>query len=62
MRVKEAYRRAIAWIADNDEPLETDVNVVADQISVLLVADTFQVSVKVVAADVLRVRHYNAQG
>lgn len=53
---RASYRAGVAWIAANDEPLETDAGVVADLISVLLLADLFGVDPSRVAADVLRKR------
>lgn len=37
--MRASYERAIEWIAENDETGETDPTVIADLISVVLVAD-----------------------
>lgn len=50
------YRDAIAWIAENDEPLEGDPNVIEGLISVGLVADLWQKAPAMVANDILRYR------
>lgn len=54
---RASYRHAVQWIALNDDP-ETGDNeeVIADQISVVLVADLFGVTCTKVAADVARER------
>jgi len=38
---RPSYREAVRWIADNDEPLETDLETIAEMISVQLIADLF---------------------
>ena len=50
------YRFGVAWIAENDEPEETDLSAIAAQISVLLLADLFCKEPTKVAADVKRWR------
>ena len=53
---RASYRHGIAWIAENDEPEDFDECVVARQISVVLVADLFDVDPDRVARDVVRFR------
>lgn len=48
--------KAIQWIADNDETGETDSKVMAELISVMLVADLFDKSPAYIARRVLLVR------
>lgn len=56
------YRRAVTWIAHNDESSElNDVQAVAQQISVALVADLFDVHEIDVANAVLALRHWRKQ-
>ena len=50
------YMDAIRWIANNDEPECTDVDVVAGMISVQLIADVWDKGTATVAADVVQVR------
>jgi hypothetical protein len=50
------YVDAVAWIANNDETSETDAAVIAELISVVLVADLWRKEPEDVAADVLRAR------
>jgi hypothetical protein len=50
------YKRALQWIADNDEPMETDVEAMSELISVLLIADLYDVSPRAVADGVMRLR------
>lgn len=50
------YRLAVRWIADNDEPMEEDLETLSSMISVQLVADVFSRPPKEVARDVLRAR------
>jgi hypothetical protein len=50
------YMEAVAWIANNDEPGETDAETVSEMISVLLVADLWRKEPEQVADDVLRAR------
>jgi hypothetical protein len=47
------YQKAIAWIANNDEPGEFDALIVSYFISVSLVADLFNKTPDTVARDVL---------
>jgi hypothetical protein len=56
MKKRASYRFGIAWIALNDETGETDVEQVKGFISVLLLADLFDVPPEKVAADVLKFR------
>ena len=53
---RASYKAGIDWIAWNDEQCETDVNVIAYQISVLLLADLFGKKPEKVAADIIRKR------
>lgn len=55
-RVRANYKAAIYWIAMNDDEVETDLETVARQISVVLVADVWGKDQHRVARDVLRVR------
>lgn len=55
----KSYRRAIAWIADNDEPCEDDASVVSEQLTVLVTADSHGVAPLTVARAVLRHRKEN---
>jgi hypothetical protein len=48
-----SYKEAIAWIANNDEPDETDKEVLVGFISVCLVADLFHKTTDQVAEDVV---------
>ena len=50
------YAEAVAWIANNDETAETEADVIASLISVVLVADLWRKEPEDVAADVLRAR------
>ena len=62
-RVKcRGYRFAVQWCADNDEGAERDPEVVAETISVSLVADLFGVTTDKVARDVLRLREKEDNG
>jgi len=61
---RASYREGIEIIALNDEPLETDVTVIAEQISVMLLGDLFGKDYLKVAQDVLKFRrkHEQSQG
>ncbi len=59
MRKASPYIRAVEWIAMNDEPTKMDLAVVAEQISVLLVADVFGKGVEEVAGDIIHWREGN---
>lgn len=50
------YAAAIAWIGENDEPTCRDSGEIADQLTVLLVADVFGHSAGIVTNDVLDYR------
>lgn len=50
------YTYAIAWIAENDEPLTTDPEEISSFISVLLIADLFGKEPAKVARDVANYR------
>jgi hypothetical protein len=56
---RASYRAGVAWIGENDEPGEADPEAVAELISVMLLADLFDVEPARVASDVLayRTRH-----
>lgn len=56
MAKRASYREGIDWIALNDEPGTDDPAVVADQISVLLLADLFEKEPEEVAHAVIRHR------
>lgn len=53
---RPGYRVAVRWIAENDEPEDTDASTVSSLITVLLVADLFEVEPERVAKDVVRIR------
>lgn len=53
---RRGYRYGVAWIALNDDPLETDPEAISGLISVLLLADLFSVEPERVAQDVIRFR------
>lgn len=50
------YRFGVAWIAGNDEPLEENQGVIAELISVQLLADMYGKDPARVAKDVLAAR------
>lgn len=52
--VRPSYRAAIAWIALNDEPDETNEEEIKLFLSVCLVADLFDKHTDIVAADVVK--------
>lgn len=52
-RGPDTLARGVDWIAQNDEPRDTNVDTVADQISVLLLADIFDCSAEYVARRVV---------
>lgn len=49
-------RRAVAWIAENDDGSETDPKVIETYISVLLVADVFDIDPATIAKAVSQKR------
>ena len=51
-----SLKKAIAWIADNDESGELDIEVMETLISVLLVADLFGKTPTEIATRVVKVR------
>jgi hypothetical protein len=53
---RPAYRHAVQWIADNDEPTILDPLIVQEMISVGLVADLWHKQAADVADDVVRTR------
>lgn len=55
-----SYRAGVRWIAENDEPMETDLESVASQISTLLLADLFGKDPEEVAKAILRQREKDA--
>ena len=50
------YPMVVAWIADNDEPLDFDASSVSRYISVLLAADIFGVRPRKIATDITKRR------
>lgn len=58
-KARMGYEGAVAWVAENDEPLKRDFEFVSGMISVLLVADIFDVPSEKVANDVVcyRIEH-----
>ncbi len=54
--VAHSYMFGVRWIAENDEPMEMDVEVVQGMVSVLLLSDLYNVNEKVVARDVVEER------
>jgi hypothetical protein len=55
--LKHKYKAAIAWIAHNDEDSNlNDLDSLRQQLTVLLVADVFDVAEEVVAQEVMRAR------
>lgn len=54
--MKPTYKKSVAWIADNDEPMEYDLEVLAGFISVCLVADLFDKAPSRVAFDVVQLK------
>lgn len=58
---KAEYRKAIEWIAGNDEPGVMDWIEIVDLISVVMVADLFKVSANEVAKDVIEIRVYGGE-
>jgi hypothetical protein len=53
---RASFRAGVAWIAMNDEPSMAEVEQVAELISVMLLADLFEVEPERVARDVIRYR------
>lgn len=53
---RASYRHGIDWIALNDDPNDMEVKSVRTYISVLMLADLFNVTEERVAADVVKVR------
>lgn len=58
--MRAGYRRAIEWIAFNDETACMDADVMSGLISVVLVADLFGKDAMKVATDVIGVRRTDA--
>ncbi len=56
MIARPSYRSAVAWIALNDEPDESDWEIVAEMISVLMIADLWEKAPAQVAYDVVKYR------
>lgn len=54
--MRPSYRRAVRFIAANDEPSETDVGAVKTLLSVVAVSEAFGVTPEKVANDVLALR------
>jgi hypothetical protein len=58
---RASYRKAVEWIALNDETaVSEDVDTIAGYISTLLAADLFDIEPERVAKDVLRYRKEHA--
>jgi hypothetical protein len=57
--MRASYRAGIRWIAENDETMERDRNVIRDLISVQLLADLFGKEDDDIAVDVLKYRSRN---
>jgi hypothetical protein len=55
-RILQMYEDAVSWIALNDEPAIFNPEEIKDQLTVLLVADTFDKSVTQVTHDVIEFR------
>lgn len=53
---RASYRYGVAWLALNDEPLETDPKHIAGFVTTIMLADLFDVEPSKVAADVLKYR------
>jgi mannose/fructose-specific phosphotransferase system component IIA len=56
---RPSYRAGVAWIAENDgsgDDERLDANSVADQVTVLLLADLFGAIPSAVAVDIVRYR------
>ncbi len=53
---RASYRKAVDWIAQNDEPTDANPVTIGELISTTLVAEIFGVSTERVAADILRHR------
>lgn len=51
-----SYKYGVQWIALNDEPSDYSVDSISTYISVLLLADLFQVEPQKVARDILKLR------
>lgn len=51
-----SYRKAIQWIANNDEPITIDLEIMSEQLTVVLVADLFNKAPEKVAQDVINRR------
>ncbi len=56
MTARASYRAGVAWIADCDESAETDVDVMAEVPTVLLLAELFGKPAATVARDVVAAR------
>lgn len=56
MAKRASYRHGVSWIALNDEPVEMDPQEIASLISVLLLADLFEVEPLKVAQDIVKIR------
>jgi len=53
---RASYREGVAWIAENDEPAESDPETIGSLVSVLLLADLFAVEPERVVADIIKFR------
>jgi hypothetical protein len=54
---RKLYDFAVAWIALNDDEIETDPVTISEQLTVVLVSDMFDVRAEKVAQDVLEIRN-----
>jgi hypothetical protein len=63
MRAKRpGIKEAIQWIADNDEPGETDPEAMAELVTVLMVSDIFGLPEEEIARRVLIARKKSRRG
>lgn len=54
--MKKAYRKGLLWIAENDEPTETLLFIVKDQLTVALLANVFDRDPQQVAEEIIAIR------
>lgn len=62
MPKRQGYRFGVSWIAENDDPCETDPDIVSGYISTLLLSDLFGKDSLEVAADIVRERKKATKG
>jgi len=53
---RATYKEAIKWIADNDETACVNFDTVCTSVTVLLIADLFDVATEIVAQEILNCR------